>query len=43
MIGVPCAYLLARCLPAIEAVLIVIAIIESIFTRSEAFPPEEKQ
>lgn len=43
MIGVPCTYLLARLLPAIEAVLIIAAIIESIFTRSEAFPPEEKQ
>lgn len=35
MIGVPCAYLLARFLPAIEAVLIVVAIIEPIFTRAE--------
>ena len=43
MIGVPCAYILARFLPAIEAVLIVVAIIESIFTRTEAFMPEDKQ
>lgn len=42
MIGVPCGYLLARLLPAIEAVLIVIAIIESIFTRSGP-SPEGKQ
>lgn len=41
MIGVHCAYLLARFLPVIEAALIVVAIIESIFTRAKR--PEEKQ
>lgn len=34
MIVVPCAYLLASFMPAIEAALIVVAIIESIFTRT---------